>query len=207
MTSEKDGGLSRGIYEWIQAMLCTVLTAVLVFTFGVRVIRVDGESMRETLQDGDLLVVVNSCLCGSYRAGDIVIVNRRDFRDGVPIVKRVIAAEGQTVDIDFAAGIVYVDGEALREPYIREPTWTEEGTEFPLTVPEGCLFLMGDNRNDSEDSRSSALGPVDSRCVIGRAALLALPGETEALGRREWSRIGRLSSSKNGVDQIGEIEP
>ena len=82
-------------------------------------------------------------------------------------------------------------GESLAEPYIREPTRTDEGTAFPLTVPEGCLFLMGDNRNDSEDSRSSSLGPVDSRCVLGRAALLAVPGKTEET-RREWSRMGRL---------------
>lgn len=193
MSDEKAAALRRSAYEWIQAMVCAVLAAVLVFTFGVRMIRVDGESMRETLQDGDLLVVVNGWLCGPYRAGDVVIAARKDFYGGAPIVKRVIAVEGETVDIDFAAGVVTVDGQALAEPYVREPTWTEEGTVFPLTVPEGCLFLMGDNRNYSEDSRSAALGTVDSRCVLGRAVLLALPGETEDLGRREWSRIGRLN--------------
>lgn len=192
MTAEKADVFSRGIYDWMQAMVCAVLAAVLVFTFGVRMIRVDGESMRETLQDGDLLAVVNACLCGEYQAGDIVIVGRRDFHDGAPIVKRVIATEGQTVEIDFDAGTVCVDGVSLEEPYTREPTWTPEGTEFPLTVPEGCLFVMGDNRNDSEDSRSSQLGPVDSRCVIGRAVFLAVPGRTENLDRREWSRIGML---------------
>ena len=86
-----------------------------------------------------------------------------------PIVKRVIATEGQTVDIDFEAGVVYVDGEALDEPYINEPTYMEEGTEFPLTVPEGCIFVMGDNRNHSSDSRDSRLGTVDTRCVLGKA--------------------------------------
>ena len=149
--------------------------------------------MRETLQDGDLLAVLNGPLCGDYRPGDIVIAQRPDFNGGAPIVKRVIATEGQTVDIDFAAGVVYVDGEPLEEPYLNEPTWTEEGTRFPLTVPEGHLFLMGDNRNRSEDSRSSDLGPVDSRCVLGRAVLLALPGLTADTGVREWSRAGFLS--------------
>lgn len=192
MTAEKDNGFGRGIYEWIQAMVCAVLVAVLVFTFGVRMIRVDGASMRETLLDGDLLVVVNACLCRTYKAGDIVIVSRRDFRGGAPIIKRVIAEAGQTVDIDFASGVVYVDGMALKEPYTREPTWTEEGISFPLTVPDGCLFLMGDNRNESEDSRSSELGPVDSRCVIGRAFFLAVPGKN-GLEQREWKRIGILS--------------
>lgn len=193
MSGETEKTRSRSCYEWIQIMVCTVLAAVLLVTFGVRVIRVDGESMRETLQDGDLLAVLNSCLCGPCRPGDIVIVGRRDFRDGTPIVKRVVALEGQTVDIDFDAGLVYVDGESLEEPYIREPTRTPEGVAFPLTVPEGCLFLMGDNRNDSTDSRSTELGPVDSRCVIGRAVFLAVPGETEDLGRREWDRVGSLN--------------
>ena len=118
-----------------------------------------------------------------------MIAQRGDFNDGAPIVKRVIATEGQTVDIDFNAGTVYVDGAALEEPYAREATWLAEGVEFPLTVPAGCLFLMGDNRNDSEDSRSADLGPVDSRCVIGKAVFLALPGKTADLNAREWNRV------------------
>ena len=121
-----------------------------------------------------------------------MIAQRGDFNDGAPIVKRVIATEGQTVDIDFNAGTVYVDGAALEEPYAREATWLAEGVEFPLTVPAGGLFLMGDNRNDSEDSRSADLGPVDSRCVIGKAVFLALPGKTADLNAREWNRVGFL---------------
>ena len=183
----------RGAYEWVQALVCSVLTVVLIFTFAVRIVRVSGESMRETLQDQDMLVVLNNWLCGGYEQGDIVILQRDDFYGGEPIVKRVIATEGQTVDIDFDAGVVYVDGTALEEPYTREPTWTQEGTEFPLTVPEGCVFVMGDNRNDSDDSRDSALGPVDTRCVLGRALLLAVPGPTADTEQRDWSRIGILN--------------
>lgn len=193
MSGETAGKLRQYVYECLQPMLGLSLALVLAAAFCGRVIRVDGESMRETLQDGDYLVVVSDRLCGPCEAGEIVIVGRRDFRDGTPIVKRVVALEGQTVDIDFAAGAVYVDGQALEEPYVREPTRTPEGLEFPMTVPEGCLFLMGDNRNNSEDSRSAGLGPVDSRCVIGRAVFLAVPGETEDLGRREWRRVGRLN--------------
>jgi len=148
--------------------------------------------MRETLQHGDKLIVLNSWLCGAYQAGDIVIAAKDGFEGGEPIVKRVIATEGQTVDIDFAEGVVYVDGAALAEPYVKEPTWLAEGTEFPLTVPENHIFLMGDNRNDSKDSRHQELGAVDVRCVIGRALFLAVPGETAELERREWSRIGSL---------------
>ena len=190
---EKKQTEGRGAYEWVQALVCSVLTVVLIFTFAVRIVRVSGESMRETLQDQDMLVVLNNWLCGGYEQGDIVILQRDDFYGGEPIVKRVIATEGQTVDIDFDAGVVYVEGAALEEPYTREPTWTQEGTEFPLTVPEGCVFVMGDNRNDSDDSRDSALGPVDTRCVLGRALLLAVPGPTADTEQRDWSRVGILN--------------
>ena len=190
---EKKQTEGRGAYEWVQALVCSVLTVVLIFTFAVRIVRVSGESMRETLQDQDMLVVLNNWLCGGYEQGDIVILQRDDFYCGEPIVKRVIATEGQTVDIDFDAGVVYVDGTALEEPYTWEPTWTQEGTEFPLTVPEGCIFVMGDNRNDSDDSRDSALGPVDTRCVLGRALLLAVPGPTADTEQRDWSRVGILN--------------
>ena len=190
---EKKQTEGRGAYEWVQALVCSVLTVVLIFTFAVRIVRVSGESMRETLQDQDMLVVLNNWLCGGYEQGDIVILQRDDFYGGEPIVKRVIATEGQTVDIDFDAGVVYVDGTVLEEPYTREPTWTQEGTEFPLTVPEGCVFVMGDNRNDSDDSRDSALGPVDTRCVLGRALLLAVPGPTADTEQRDWSRVGILN--------------
>ena len=193
MTDQRSMRAWRGIHDWLQTVIGVVAAVVVLFTFVGRISRVEGGSMRETLQDGDLLAVLNGPLCGDYQPGDVVIARRPDFNGGGPIVKRVIATEGQTVDIDFDAGVVYVDGEPLEEPYVREPTWTEEGTEFPLTVPEGCLFLMGDNRNRSEDSRSSDLGPVDSRCVLGRAVLLALPGLTADTGVRDWSRAGFLS--------------
>jgi len=184
---------SRDLYEWMQAVVSSVLTVVLVFTFAVRVMRVDGPSMRETLQDGDLLVVVNRLLSGEPESGEIVIVRKASFENGDPIVKRVIATEGQTVDIDFETGAVTVDGTVLEEAYIRENTHLDEGTEFPLVVPEGCIFVMGDNRNDSRDSRDPELGAVDIRCVIGRAVWLAVPGNTANTERREWNRIGTLT--------------
>lgn len=182
----------RGLYEWAQALVCSVLAAVVTFAFGARVVGVSGGSMRETLQNGDLLLVVNGLLCGDYERGDVVIAAKSTFEFGEPIVKRVIATGGQTVDIDFDAGIVRVDGEALSEPYIREATYLSEGTAFPFTVPEGCVFLMGDNRNGSRDSRAPELGAVDTRCLIGRAVFLLLPGKTADLDMREWGRIGRL---------------
>nr|WP_325296994.1 signal peptidase I [uncultured Dysosmobacter sp.] len=193
MAAETKKQTDRGLYDWVQALVCSVAAVVLIFTFAVRIVGVSGQSMRETLQHGDKLLVVNGYLCGEYRQGDIVIFQRPDFEDGELIVKRVIATAGQTVDIDFGAGVVYVDGEALEEPYTREPTWLDEGLEFPVTVPEGCVFLMGDNRNDSKDSRYADLGPVDTRHIIGRAVMIALPGETADREQREWSRVGRVN--------------
>lgn len=193
MTAKKRAERSgREAYEWVQTLVCSVLAVVLVFTFAVRGFRVDGQSMRETLQDGDMLLILNDHLCRGYQPGDIVVLRKASFRDGKPLVKRVIALEGQTVDIDFGAGIVYVDGEALEEDYIREPTWTPEGLDFPITVPEGHIFVLGDNRNDSSDSRHKDLGPIDLRMVMGKAVLLAVPGVTADLDAREWSRVGLL---------------
>lgn len=192
-SGKREKQTDRGLYEWVQAVVCSVLAIVLIFTFVVRIIGVSGQSMRETLQNGDKLLVLNSCLCGDYRRGDIVIFQKPEFENGELIVKRVIATERQTVDIDFAAGQVFVDGEALEEPYIRELTWLDEGLKFPITVPDGCVFVMGDNRNDSKDSRYEGLGPLDTRHIVGRAVLLVLPGETADLDRREWSRIGTLN--------------
>ena len=182
----------RWLYEWVQALVTVVLRAVVVFAFAARLVLVSGPSMRETLQDQDCLVVLNPLLCGSFDAGDIVIIQRETFRDGEPIVKRIIATEGQTVDIDFDAGVVYVDGAALEEDYIRQPTHLEEGLEFPVTVPEGCVFVLGDNRNDSDDSRDPDLGPVDTREILGRAVALLFPGVTAVSEERDFGRIGPL---------------
>ena len=189
---EKESREDQSWYSWLRTLVCVVLATVLVFTLVVRIVRVEKQSMRETLQNGDILLTVNRHLAGELKAGDIVVIKKEYFEDGKPIVKRIIATEGQTVDIDFDAGVVYVDGQALEEDYIREPTYLDEGVEFPITVPEGCLFLLGDNRNNSMDSRYPDLGPVDVRCVIGKAVVLVFPGKTAETGKRDFGRIGGL---------------
>ena len=186
---KKDSG--RELYEWVQALVCSVLTVVLLFTFVIRLIGVDGHSMVPTLQDGDRLLVLNSILYDDYKYGDIVVLRKDTFLKD-PIVKRVIATENQTVDIDFSTGSVYVDGALLKENYINELTFLEEGTEFPLTVPENSIFVMGDNRNHSSDSRDSRLGTVDNRYVIGKAVFLAFPGFDQYSGERSFGRIGAI---------------
>lgn len=179
------------VYEWVQALVCSVLTVVVVFTFAIRLIGVDGHSMVPTLQDGDRLMVLSSALCGGFRQGDIVVLRKESFLPE-PIIKRIIATEGQTVDIDFSSGAVFVDGRQLHEDYILERTFLAEGTVFPLTVPEGCVFVMGDNRNASNDSRDARLGAVDERYIIGRAVFLAFPGRDAVTGMREYGRIGGI---------------
>ncbi len=184
----------RELYEWVQSLVGSVLVVVAIFTFGIRMLGVDGHSMLNTLQHGDRLLVLNSMFYHDYQYGDIVILRKDGVFDNDPIVKRVIATGGQTVDIDFNEGVVYVDGEALEEDYIREPTYTAEGTEFPLTVPEGSIFVMGDNRNGSSDSRDYRLGTVDTRYVIGKAAFLLFPGLDYDTEKRDFSRIGVIWS-------------
>ena len=194
LEQEKQTAKGRDLYEWVQSLVGSVLVVVAIFTFVIRMMGVDGHSMLNTLQHGDRLLVVNSMLYHDYKYGDIVILRKNGVFDDDPIVKRVIAVEGQTVDIDFAEGIVYVDGEALEEDYIREPTYIAEGTEFPLTVPEGSIFVMGDNRNGSSDSRDYRLGTVDTRYVIGKAAFLIFPGPDYETEKRDFKRIGVIWS-------------
>ena len=187
----------RDVYETVSSLVSALLVVVLVFTFLVRLMGVSGPSMIPTLQDGDRLLVVNSLVWSlgyEPKQGDIVVLNKTtvEHLGGVAIVKRVIATAGQTVDIDFNLGQVYVDGELLDEDYINDYTYREEGTVFPLTVPEGEVFLMGDNRNHSNDSRDSSLGTVDTRLLIGKAVFLVFPGRDYLTEQREFGRIGLL---------------
>ena len=191
---EKKQSAGKEFYEWVQALVSSVLLVVLVFTFVIRLIGVDGSSMEPTLKHGDRLLVLNSLWYDDYQYGDIVVLRKDSFMED-PIVKRVIAVEEQTVDIDFDEGIVYVDDVALKEDYINDYTYLEEGTEFPLTVPKGSVFVLGDNRNHSSDSRDSRLGTVDTRYVIGKAVFLAFPGmgEHAYAEKRTFGRIGVMN--------------
>ncbi len=180
------------LYDWIQCIVTAVLCCILVFVFCGRLISVDGSSMYPTLHDGDRVVTSNLFFEPEY--GDVIILASDGFAanfDSRALVKRVIATENQTVDIDFNAGIVYVDGVALDEPYINEPTYTKESVDFPVTVPEGCVFVMGDNRNASTDSRDTRVGMVDTRNIIGKAYFVAIPGNSQN-DPRDWGRLGRI---------------
>ena len=136
--------------------------------------------MYNTLIDGDYLLLISNLFYHEPAYGDIIVASKESFDDGKPIIKRVIATEGQTVDIDFEQGIVYVDGMALQENYTYTPTNVDEGMIFPLTVDENCVFAMGDNRNRSRDSRSPDIGQIDKREILGRAIFLIIPGKKRA---------------------------
>ena len=166
----------QSVLLYVHDLMCMLLVVMLLFLVVFRVILVTGDSMFTTLWDGDYLLLVSELFCGAPEPGDIVVISKQSFDNGSPIVKRVIATEGQTVDIDFESGTVYVDGKALREPYIHNETTNEEGTVFPLTVAENCIFVLGDNRAVSLDSRSPQIGQIDRREVLGKALCLIIPG-------------------------------
>ena len=176
MTKENGGPMARGqgMIEWYEALISALVLMVLLFSFFFRIIQVDGASMNPTLWDGDKLIVWGA----GYRPerGDVVIVD--DYTSyGRPLVKRIIAKGGDTVSIDYTSGTVSVNGEVLEEDYIAEPTFLGYDVEFPYTVPEGELFLMGDNRNASLDSRSSSIGCIREEDILGKVLLCFLPLE------------------------------
>ena len=174
------------LYFWLQALVMALVGLILIFTFVGRIIGVDGESMMPTLHDRDMLLLQS--IGYSPEQGDVVVLSTKDFRNGAPIVKRIIAVGGQTVDIDYETNTVYVDGVALDEPYILETMRAlPESFATHVEVPEGSIFIMGDNRNNSTDSRSPELGVVDQRCVLGKALFILLPfqdaGAIESISR------------------------
>ena len=188
-TEKKKDSLESTVYCWAQAVVTAVVGVILLFTFGVRLISVSGPSMQDTLYTGDRLLVLNAMFCG-FKAGDVVVINDYNAELDDTLVKRIVAVGGQTVDMDFSTGEVYVDGQVLDEPYIKEPTYTPEGVAFPLTLAEDEVFVMGDNRNHSTDSRDTRLGPVKVGYLQGKALLLLTPGATPDTGKSDWSRVG-----------------
>ena len=166
----------KSVVLYLHDVIYLLTVILIVFLLIFRVIVVSGSSMRSTLVDGDYLLLFGNLLYGDPEYGDIVVISKESFDDGKPLVKRVIAAQGQIVDIDFDSGIVFVDGQALDEPYINTPTNLPEGVSFPLLVEDNCYFVMGDNRNNSRDSRSPEIGQIDRREILGKAFFLMFPG-------------------------------
>ena len=181
----------QNVALYLHDMICMLVAVMAVLMLFLRIIVVDGPSMERTLLNGDYMLLVSNMFYKEPKHGDVVVVSKQAYDNGKPIVKRVIATEGQTVDIDFNEGVVYVDGVALDEPYTKTLTTLKEGTTFPLVVEEGKVFVMGDNRNNSKDSRSTQIGLVDKREVLGKVAFILFPGTgMGGTEQRDFSRIG-----------------
>lgn len=177
--------LAASIYDWVETFCYAMALMVVLFLLVCRYVTVDGDSMRETLHDSDKLII--SDLGYTPETGDIVVVKVPAYQN--PIIKRVIATEGQEVEIDFENWTVKVDGVLLEEDYINRDVnydgvnddryvWMASPTGervLRFTVEPGKLFVMGDNRNHSTDSRSSIVGQVDERQVLGRVLLRLFP--------------------------------
>lgn len=168
-----DQKLRRDIYDWIMSMMIALVACVALFVFCVRIIDVSGTSMVPTLHNEDKMFVSN--LLYKPEVGDVVVFKTDSYDPNKALVKRVIATEGQTVNIDFDNGIVYIDGVPIQEDYIAEVTKTKLDFIGPKQVPDGCVFVMGDNRNMSTDSRKAEIGMVDNRMILGRAYAVIFP--------------------------------
>lgn len=161
-------------YDWIQCLTSALIICVCVFVFAIRIIDVNGTSMVPTLRNRDKMLVSN--LFYEPKAGDVVIFKKDEYDPEKALVKRIIATEGQEINIDFENGIVYIDGEAIgEEGIIAELTHRKLDFIGPQTVPAGCVFVMGDNRNNSNDSRDKRIGMVDARLILGRAYYVIYP--------------------------------
>lgn len=168
----KTSALLGLFYDMVDSFKGAIIVVFIVFACFFRVLGVDGDSMYPTLKDKDWLAI--SGVTVNVERGDIVVVTQ-PWERNVPIIKRVIAVGGDMVDIDFERNKVYVNGTEIYEPYINEPTRVSYDVEFPITVDEGKVFVMGDNRNVSLDSRSSKIGLIDEGYILGKAFVRLYP--------------------------------
>ena len=194
---KKTNGLFSLLLEGSDVFVTAMVAVIIIFVFIFKVPTIDGASMKDTLFHGERVVISNLFYEPKY--GDIVVVSRNftndtdeSAREIMPIIKRVIATEGQSVDIRYETqadgsevGTVYVNGEPLNEPYIKEPMDKNRphgDIVFPAAVPKNCVFVLGDNRNNSKDSRYSSIGMIDKRYILGKAIMIVSP----------FNRLGKI---------------
>lgn len=199
---EKKRSFLNDIYSLLHDLVYILAAITLIFVFCVRLVGVNGASMNPTLLNGDYLALQSNVIMGDLEYGDIIVARDLEFNDGEPIVKRVIATEGQTVRIDYLNHTVTVNGVVLNEDYINdqdivEPSYRHYGTKisegvYEIVVEENCVFAMGDNRNHSADSRYFQIGQIKIDQVLGKVLLNVLPAQ-DASGSRDFSRWGTVS--------------
>lgn len=163
---------SRFCFEWLESIVQAIVIVVILMTFLFRVVNVSGTSMLNTLHDADKVVVIKWGYTPT--AGDVVVISRGQNLDE-PLIKRVIATQGQTLSIDFSDGSVIVDGVKLSETYIKESMWLQGDADIPTVVPQGYCFIMGDNRNHSMDSRFKEVGLISNENIVGKASYILFP--------------------------------
>lgn len=172
--------IKKDVFEWLDVAVVSVIFVVVLLTLCFRVVNISGESMEDSFYGGERIIISKMFYEPEY--GDVVVISRNmqnssDEESKEPLIKRVIATEGQKVYIDYDAGVVYVDDVALIEDYTKTPTNLKYDMQFPATVPEGHVFVLGDNRNKSIDSRSTTIGMIDERYILGKAIFRVWPFE------------------------------
>ncbi len=165
----------KNIYETIETICIAFVLMAGLIMLGVRPVTVDGVSMDNTLSDNDRLIISNFFY--TPEVGDIVVIDQNTIFEK-PIIKRVIAVGGDTIKIDYSTGDVYVNDILLNEPYILEKINPSEKNNIELLVPDGHVFVMGDNRNNSDDSRLPQLGTVSHNLILGEVLLRIYPLES-----------------------------
>ena len=186
--TEKTKGALLSVVEYIEIFAFAMLAVLLLFSFAFRICVVDGSSMNNTLQNQEKVLTTN--LFYSPKSGDIVVFYENNIHEK-PLVKRVIATEGQTVEINFNTGKVYIDGEVLSEDYVylstgrleygmiyQNPNFDRETKIFKVTIPADCIFVMGDNRNGSDDSRNQSIGFISEQQIMGKVICRISPFTT-----------------------------
>ena len=197
-TQSKPQNWKQSLFSDFKDILYVLVAFLVVYALFFRVVIVVGDSMNQTLIDGDRILLLSNFVYKNPKQGDVIVASKDSFRNGECIVKRVIATEGQKVDIDFENRTVYVDDLPLDESYVffaenDHRPMLQEGMSFPMIVEEGCVFVLGDNRNDSTDSRSPTIGLIDCREILGKAFFILLPGTDEGHVAADYSRIGGLN--------------
>ena len=174
----------KDMYDWVQCLIVALIICVVFFAFFVRIIDVVGTSMNPTLNNSDKMLV--SGLFYKPKVGDVVVFKKDEYNPNKALVKRVIAIEGQEINIDFDKGIVYIDGQPIQEDYIAELTKTKEDFIGPKTVPEGCVFVMGDNREWSKDSRLLQEPYIPAASIQGQMLLAFSIGSGQSWQGVRW---------------------
>lgn len=172
METKAKPSLLENVLDFIEIAVFALVMVAILFAFFIRIVEVDGDSMNDTLLNGDHLIVTKAFYTPDY--GDIVVVSREN---NTPIIKRVIAKEGDTIEIDPVTHDVILNGAVINEPYVHYDTLVYDLTS-PVTVPEGHVFVMGDHRDNSFDSRKTALGCIDIDNIVGKAVWRFLPFES-----------------------------